>query len=114
MTRVLVCGGRNFTDRTAVFQTLDLIDSQTPITLIIEGGASGADQLAAAWARCRNRDSICFRADWKKHGISAGPIRNKLMLDDGKPDMVVAFPGGRGTENMVMQATRAGFKVHRA
>ena len=29
----------------------------------------------------------------------------------GKPDLVVAFPGGAGTLNMVMQARKAGVRV---
>ena len=45
-----------------------------------------------------------FKADWDKFGRAAGPIRNAQMLREGKPDLVVAFPGGRGTANMVAQA----------
>ncbi|MEM9912925.1 MAG: hypothetical protein AAF922_19365 [Pseudomonadota bacterium] len=44
-------------------------------------------------------------------GRAAGPIRNKEMLDEGCPDLVVAFPGGRGTANMVKQAQAAGVEV---
>jgi len=33
------------------------------------------------------------------------------MLDEGKPDLVVAFDGGRGTANMVKQAKAAGIQV---
>ena len=52
-----------------------------------------------------------FLPDWEKHGRAAGPIRNKLMLDEGRPDLVVAFPGGRGTANMVKQASAASVEV---
>jgi hypothetical protein len=52
-----------------------------------------------------------YPADWQKHGKAAGPIRNRQMLEDGKPDLVIAFSGGRGTANMISQARAAGVKV---
>jgi hypothetical protein len=52
-----------------------------------------------------------YRADWAKHGRAAGPIRNKQMLEEGKPDLVVAFPGGQGTANMMSQVREAGVRV---
>lgn len=52
-----------------------------------------------------------FEADWHTHGRAAGPIRNRRMIEEGKPDLVVAFPGGRGTANMVNQARAAGIEV---
>ena len=55
-----------------------------------------------------------FEADWDRHGKAAGPIRNKQMLDEGKPDLVVAFEGGKGTANMIAQAEAAGVRVFRA
>ena len=33
------------------------------------------------------------------------------MLAEGKPDLVVAFPGGAGTANMIEQARAAGVRV---
>jgi ABC-type branched-subunit amino acid transport system substrate-binding protein len=33
------------------------------------------------------------------------------MIREGKPDAVVAFPGGRGTADMVRQARAAGIEV---
>lgn len=49
----------------------------------------------------------------QKYGKSAGPIRNQTMLDDGKPDLVLAFPGGRGTADMVAKAEKHGIPVRR-
>jgi hypothetical protein len=34
------------------------------------------------------------------------------MLDEGKPDLVVAFPGGGGTKDMITRALGAGVSVH--
>ncbi len=101
--RVLVCGGRDFYDYGLVYQTLKDI----PITTIIEGGAKGADALANRYGVEENIDVVTFQAPWKLYGKRAGYIRNKQMLDEGKPELVVAFPGGKGTANMVELAKEA-------
>lgn len=107
--RVLVCGGRDFDDWELLYRTLDKLPANE-IT-IIEGGAIGADFLSRVWAKHRRQSYVEFPADWKTHGRAAGPIRNKQMLIEGEPDLVVAFPGGRGTANMVQQARSAGVPV---
>lgn len=109
--RVLVCGGRDYKDRKAVFDFLNRLHSRHTITHVIQGGAKGTDRLADEWAELNWMGRIQFAADWKTHGKAAGPIRNKAMLEQGVPDLVVAFPGGRGTENMKTQARAAGVKV---
>lgn len=112
--RVLVCGGRNFNDRETVRRALDALHAQHPISVIIEGGASGADRLAFQWASEGNRcGTETHAAEWTVFGRRAGPIRNQKMIDVGKPDMVVAFPGGRGTEDMVTRARAQGISVWR-
>jgi hypothetical protein len=50
-------------------------------------------------------------ADWFSHGKAAGPIRNQEMLAMEAPALVVAFPGGRGTADMVRRARKAGVDV---
>ena len=65
----------------------------------------------AEWARIPVKE---YPADWQKHGRAAGPIRNQQMLDEGKPDLVVAFDGGRGTADMIARAEKAGVRVVRA
>lgn len=110
--RILVCGGRDFSDRDAVFGALDLVKSAVGEMTVIQGGASGADALAREW--CAKQPSIHMinePADWNAHGRAAGPIRNQKMLDDHKPDCVLAFAGGRGTADMVRRARAAGVKV---
>jgi hypothetical protein len=108
---VLACGGRDFDDLGTVWSNLDVLHHFRGIRLLIEGGAAGADLLASQWATANNVPSKRFAADWKKHGRAAGPIRNRQMLDEGKPDLVVAFPGGRGTADMVRAAQEAGIEV---
>ena len=109
--RVLVCGGRDYRDRDAVYRELDALLPQ--MGALMSGGAPGADTLAWDWGWSRNFHCERYMADWKTHGRAAGPIRNQRMLDEGKPDLVVAFPGGRGTADMVRRAEAAGIKVKR-
>jgi predicted Rossmann-fold nucleotide-binding protein len=107
--RVLVCGGRNYADRETVYAELAKLDPD----VVIEGGALGADKLAFDWARLNGRGSVTHEADWAKLGAKAGPIRNAEMLRLSEPDMVLAFPGGRGTADMVRRAEKAGIRVVR-
>jgi len=104
--RVLVCGGRHYSDRRTLFNALDELNSRATITAIICGGATGADSLALEWARARGIKSHTYLAFWKIHGHKAGPLRNARMLSDSKPDIVLAFPGGFGTLDMVRRAER--------
>lgn len=113
MKVVLVCGGRSFSSYDVVEAWLDKLHAIHKFDLVIHGnnkghaGKPGADQLADQWARGRHIDVKPFDADWKKYGKPAGPIRNKRMLDEGKPNLVIAFPGGRGTTDMKRQANAA-------
>lgn len=109
--RVLVCGGREFTDWQKLSTELDAMHAQTPFTCVIHGAAKGADEMAGAWAALRSIHVEPFPADWKTYRRAAGPIRNKRMLDEGKPELVISFPGGRGTANMVKQARAEGLTV---
>lgn len=109
--RVLVCGGRNYADRDMVWLQLDRMHMTRGITMIIQGGARGADLLGEKWAVLNGIPCITFKPDWDSYGPAAGPIRNKNMLVKGNPDVVVAFPGGKGTNDMVSQARQANVRV---
>lgn len=109
--RVIVCGGRDYQDYDKVCSCLTALRDKHGIELIIEGGANGADAHAGIWADRNKIPRVTMRANWHHHGHKAGPIRNGNMIDLLSPDCVVAFPGGRGTEDMVRQAKLAGLKV---
>jgi hypothetical protein len=109
--RILVCGGRDYADRRAVWQVLDLWNNTQGINVLIQGGAPGTDQLALAWAQLRGVPRLTFHAEWDLYGPSAGPRRNERMLKDGKPNVVLAFPGGAGTADMIRRARAAGIRV---
>lgn len=111
MIKVLVCGGRDFEDFSLVDKILNELRIEKEDFIVIQGGAKGADSLAWDWAYMNMLPCWRFPAKWKALGMSAGYIRNKQMLDEGKPDLVIAFPGGKGTANMVKQARERGIEV---
>ena len=114
MTRILVTGGRDYADRERLTRTLDDLARTQAIAVIIHGNAPGADSLAAEWAAARSIARAAYPvlpAEWALLGKAAGPRRNAKMLREGRPDLVVAFPGGRGTADMVRRARAAGVRV---
>lgn len=113
--RWLVCGGRDFHDTQRVFACLDHVARVIGLpSLLIVGDARGADASAKLWAQHRKVPGIMCRARWRRadgtRDRSAGPQRNARMLKF-KPHLVIAFPGGDGTKNMVEQATNAEVEV---
>jgi YspA, cpYpsA-related SLOG family len=111
--KIIVCGGRNYDDRDQLFRILDAAHLMNPIILLIHGDASGADTLAKEWALKNDVFCQAYPADWEGLGRRAGPIRNQQMLSEGKPHLVVAFPGGKGTADMIKRAEIAGVPVAR-
>jgi len=110
--KVLVAGGRTRVDQMHIFDVLDALHDERRITMIIEGGARGADMHAHAWAMSRGVHVAVVQAHWERLGKAAGTARNAAMLRLG-PDLVVAFPSSdsKGTWNMVRQAEDAGIRV---
>lgn len=129
LVRILVCGGRDYGDKDKVFATLDRLVSTDennqlghPVT-IIHGACGvdksrpnwakmkGADRLADDWAVCNWKTTERFPADWTRYSSAAGQVRNREMLRDGRPNLVVAFPGGNGTAHMIEISKEAGIPV---
>lgn len=115
--RLLVCGGRDFGNNNKecwlVLEQISAVTRSVPIhepIVIIHGGAKGVDKAAGMWAEefC---ECLIYPANWNNYGSAAGPIRNQQMLDEGKPDKVLAINGGRGTADMVRRAKKAGIPV---
>lgn len=129
--RVLVCGGRNYGRK---WNGTEWVDNQQEIDnlnrilnrsfeaatmagkqfVLVHGGTRGADQLSHLWASMREERVTVrvYEADWKTHKRSAGPIRNRLMLTSENPQVVIAFPGGKGTADMIAIAKKAGVPVY--
>lgn len=106
---VLVCGGRSFHNYAAVEKWLDMLNAIHKFSLVIHGNAPGADFQADVWAHKRHIDVRRFPADWERYRRPsgknpAGAFSNGQMLREGKPQLVIAFPGGSGTADMKRQA----------
>ncbi len=108
----VICGGRDFSDAGMFASAMgDLIRLRGMPECVVNGGARGADLMAKQWAEHHAIEARSVAADWGLHGKAAGPIRNQTMLDKYKPDFVVAFPGGRGTADIVRRSREAGVDV---
>lgn len=111
--RLAVCGGRNFKNWKLLEMTLNIVYKTYNIKCLIHGGATGADRMAGHWADQRNIPTLPIPADWKGNGRSAGPKRNSEIIRVGRPDLLIAFPGGKGTADMIKKAERAGIPIER-
>lgn len=116
-TRIAVSGGRDFKDETFVRKSLDLFrrylaSSGVEKFELAHGDAKGVDYFAKQWALSEAIEQVPFPSRWLEHGRSAGPVRNREMLTSGV-SCLVAFPGGKGTENAVSTAKSLGIKVYR-
>lgn len=109
--RILVCGGREYSDFATLTKTLDAARAKHGDIIVIHGGARGADSLAGKWADLRGVPCIGMNAAWTFYKNRAGPIRNQWMLDHAGPQAVIAFPGGTGTADMVTRAKAADLPV---
>lgn len=125
--RIVVTGGRDFADEAFCFDRLDYVHRTRGVSLLIEGEASGLDKMARRWAESRGVPVLPFPADWdnitrpgavvrkrrdgKLYDAAAGGLRNQQMIDEGKPEGAVAFPGGSGTADMVGRLHRAKIRV---
>lgn len=112
---VLICGGRDWTEPTPIDSVLRQLQALHGAALhVIHGAAPGADALADDLCTALGISATAYPADWRSHGKQAGPIRNQRMLDEGKPNLVLAYPTptSKGTWDMVRRARRAGVIVH--
>jgi hypothetical protein len=111
--RLLICGSRYFNDYAVVRKAVSQLPR--PPLVIIHGNCRGADQLGGRVAVDLGIPVLVYHADWDRHGKSAGPKRNQRMLDEGRPDLVLAFLAtyceSRGTRDMIAKAKRAGVEV---
>lgn len=108
---LLVCGGRDYLDFERAYADLCRVQEVTGFSVLVHGGARGADSWASRWAGGRVVETRIHPADWNRWGRRAGPIRNQEMLDQEHPDAVLAFPGGPGTADMKIKALKQGLYV---
>lgn len=121
---VLVTGGRDYREKDHLFSIMDRLHAERKFTTVVHGDAglyklyarrplaiAGADALSGRWADERGIDQIKFPANWTGFGDAAGMRRNKQMLEFSRPNLCVAFSGGRGTANMMRIAREAGVEL---
>lgn len=113
MRTVIVTGSRVWFDKKQLCQVLDAAHLDNPITLIVQGGAKGADEIAEGWAAFNDIPNHTFAADWQKFGKSAGMRRNVEMLKAYPDADVFAFPlwESRGTRGCMREAIERGHFV---
>lgn len=91
-------------------------NTYTQTIKVLVGDCDGVD--ASTIEACQELDISyeVFIAEWDIYGLSAGPIRNKLMLDR-KPKVVLTFHSdldkSRGTKNMIKQAEKLKIPVYK-
>jgi hypothetical protein len=114
--RVVVTGGREFDLVHEVHPILFKIHKAFGITVLGHGDAEGADTLCKLWALSmgiETKDYEVTRHEWDLYGHRAGRMRNSRMLREFKPDIGVAFPGGRGTSDMMWKMKAAGLPFYK-
>jgi len=92
--KIAIIGSRTFNDYDLLRRSLDefILEANADISLIVSGGAKGADSLGAEYAKENNIETLIFLPDWKKYGKGAGFVRNQLIIDNA--DFVIAFWDG--------------------
>ena len=112
--RLLVFGGRDFTDQSRVFSALSHLAMTKGVRTVAHGAATGADSLARDWAATYGIPQKAYpvtEEEWRTIGPSAGPKRNQHMLNMEQPTAAVGFPGGRGTADMARRLELAGVPI---
>lgn len=104
--KLIIAGGRLYQFNTEDHAFLGTLEG---ISVVVSGGAPGADLEGELWAEAEGIPVKKFPADWPRHGRAAGPIRNRQMAEFA--DAVVLFPGGRGTASMFKEASKANLEI---
>ena len=110
--KLIIAGGRNFTDYKKLCQICDnILQDQTNIEIVSGAYYKGADKLGEQYAKERGCKIKQFPADWKRFGRAAGPKRNEQMANYA--DVLIAFWDGnsKGTKHMIELAKQARLKV---
>lgn len=108
--KVLICGGRDLNEKlVCTWLENNFLTLFPDCTMIVHGGAKGADNGAHKFCVKENFPETVYavsKEEWNKYGRAAGVLRNQKMLDQENPDIILAFPGGRGTKDMIIRGKK--------
>lgn len=112
---VVVTGGRDVTPTPEELAAFRWWCESNGARVVRHGAAAGVDsavgRLAGRWRVER------WPADWGEHGRAAGMIRNRAMVQGRRgdhvefADVLIAWPGGRGTAGCRAEAMKCGVRV---
>jgi len=107
--KLAIIGSRGFNDYELVKKVLS--DYKEKVTLVISGGAKGADTLGEKWANDNNIKTLIYPAEWDKYGKKAGHIRNTDIINSC--DFCIAFWDGKstGTQDSIKKAKQMNKEV---
>lgn len=111
--KVAIIGSRDFVDYDFLKKNVDEIINRIgqSITLVVSGGAKGADSLAERYADEKKIEKKIIEADWEKYGKKAGILRNTSIINNS--DIVIAFwdYNSHGTKDSINKAKQKGKEV---
>lgn len=112
-----MCGSRTWNDHVPIWTFLSGLKATNPraVIRVAHGGAQGADEYGGIAAKLLNVEVSVFPANWEQHGKRAGFLRNKQMIEEFQPDVVLAFsehPITKGTAHTVRLAREADIPVY--
>ena len=110
--KVIVAGGRKLSVTDSAVAVVIALLREVHATEVVSGGAPGGDQIGEIAGRRLDLPVKVFEADWRKHGRSAGPIRNQEMATYASPNgACVLLPGKDGTDDMERKARDHGLAI---
>jgi hypothetical protein len=110
--RIIVCGGSHSEYSSAVAFELNQLHKRRPVRVLIHGGSQGVCVAAEEWARLNGVSIVRYPPNWVLFGKKAEAVRNAFMLEDSRPDLVMTFPGGRCTADLMRRALGLGLAVY--
>jgi len=109
--RIAFTGGADFNDHQLIYAALDKVHAQLPEMILLHGATpTGAERIAACWARDRNVPQKPYKPDWERHKKAAPFKRNDAMLE-AMPNGVIIFPGTGIQDNLADKARKLGIRI---
>lgn len=116
VTKIIIAGGRDIFPKLELIdaliqQAMDSFDIKREEVFLFEGGADGVDSVGKNWAKTRKVPFRTFEADWKKFGLSAGPVRNEAMAKLADVLILIWNGNSSGSGDMLKRAKAHGLEI---